>query len=137
MMEVLYLLFIGMSSPPTYFYPVTSNLSCQVLCLQHGLPKGQCTLKPRWLAQWRNYPLAPPIHNIGISNGPSQAKYVDPEYLTAGIFSDKCDVYSFGVVLLELITGRKGIDGTRPQGEQYLMAWVMKMLEEFSDTEED
>ncbi|KAH8952528.1 hypothetical protein BDL97_09G089600 [Sphagnum fallax] len=83
MMEVLYLLFIGMSSPPTYFYPVTSNL-----------------------------------------------RYVDPEYLTAGIFSDKCDVYSFGVVLLELITGRKGIDGTRPQGEQYLMAWARPLLDE-------
>jgi len=25
---------------------------------------------------------------------------------------------------VELITGRKVKDGTRPQGEQYLMAWV-------------
>ncbi len=37
--------------------------------------KGQCTLKTLWLAQQGNYPLAPPIHDIGISNGPSQAKY--------------------------------------------------------------
>jgi serine/threonine protein kinase len=51
-------------------------------------------------------------------------RYLDPEYLTSGRVSDKSDVYSFGVVLLELITGRKGIDGTRPQGERYLMAWV-------------
>jgi len=51
-------------------------------------------------------------------------RYVDPEYFTFGRVSDKSDVYSFGVVLLELITGRKGLDETRPQGEQYLMAWV-------------
>jgi serine/threonine protein kinase len=51
-------------------------------------------------------------------------RYLDPEYAITGRFSDKSDVYSFGVVLLELITGRKPIDGTSPQGAQYLMAWV-------------
>ncbi|KAH8976299.1 hypothetical protein BDL97_01G207000 [Sphagnum fallax] len=43
--------------------------------------------------------------------------YLDPEYAITGRFSDKSDVYSFGVVLVELITGRKVKDGTRPQGE--------------------
>jgi hypothetical protein len=51
------------------------DCSCQVLSLQLGIAKGQCTLKTLWLAQRGNYPLAPPIHNIGISNGPSRAKY--------------------------------------------------------------
>jgi serine/threonine protein kinase len=51
-------------------------------------------------------------------------RYLDPECAITGKFSDKSDVYSFGVVLVELITGRKVKDGTRPQGEQYLMAWV-------------
>ncbi|CAK9205172.1 unnamed protein product [Sphagnum troendelagicum] len=72
-----------MSSPPRYLYPTTSNL-----------------------------------------------RYVDPEYFTFGRVSDKSDVYSFGVVLLELITGRKGLDETRPQGEQYLMAWARPLLDE-------
>ncbi len=38
--------------------------------------------------------------------------------------NDKTDVYSFGVVLLQLITGRKVIDTTRPQGETNLVTWV-------------
>jgi serine/threonine protein kinase len=38
--------------------------------------------------------------------------------------NDKTDVYSFGVVLLELITGRKPIDTTRPEGETNLITWV-------------
>jgi hypothetical protein len=41
-----------------------------------------------------------------------------------GQLTVKSDVYSFGVVFLELITGRKAIDNTKPQGEQNLVAWV-------------
>jgi hypothetical protein len=43
---------------------------------------------------------------------------------------DKTDVYSFGVVLLELITGRKVIDTTRPQGETNLVTWARPLLDE-------
>ncbi|RWW54607.1 hypothetical protein BHE74_00038805 [Ensete ventricosum] len=50
--------------------------------------------------------------------------YCAPEYAMTGQLTVKSDVYSFGVVLLELITGRKAIDNTRPVGEQYLVAWV-------------
>jgi serine/threonine protein kinase len=56
--------------------------------------------------------------------------YLAPEYAIDGRLSDKSDVYSFGVVLVELITGRKVKDGTRPQGEQYLMAWARPLLDE-------
>ncbi len=38
--------------------------------------------------------------------------------------NDKTNVYSFGVVLLELITGCRPIDTTRPQGETNLITWV-------------
>jgi serine/threonine protein kinase len=38
--------------------------------------------------------------------------------------NDKSDVYSFGVVLLELITGRKGIDFSRSMDEAALQDWV-------------
>jgi hypothetical protein len=39
-----------------------------------------------------------------------------PEYAMTGQLTVKSDVYSFGVVFLELITGRKAIDNTKPQG---------------------
>ncbi|CAN0916318.1 G-type lectin S-receptor-like serine/threonine-protein kinase At1g11280, partial [Linum grandiflorum] len=33
--------------------------------------------------------------------------YMSPEYLLAGMFSEKSDVFSFGVLLLEIVSGRK------------------------------
>lgn len=50
--------------------------------------------------------------------------YCAPEYQRTGQLTVKSDVYSFGVVLLELITGRRAIDTTRPTDEQNLVTWV-------------
>lgn len=50
--------------------------------------------------------------------------YCAPECVRTGLFTLKSDVYSFGVVLLELITGRRAIDTTRPNEEQNLVSWV-------------
>jgi len=47
-----------------------------------------------------------------------------PEYATSGKLTEKSDVFSFGVVLLELITGRKPVDDTRPLGDESLVEWV-------------
>lgn len=38
------------------------------------------------------------------------------------------DVYSFGVVLLELLTGRRSVDKSRPQREQKLVEWARPIL---------
>ncbi|CAK9858590.1 unnamed protein product [Sphagnum jensenii] len=56
--------------------------------------------------------------------------YLAPEYTQHGQVTNKLDVYSFGVVLLELVTGRKAIDITRPKGEQCLTEWARPLLEE-------
>ncbi|CAL9133275.1 unnamed protein product [Musa textilis] len=56
--------------------------------------------------------------------------YCAPEYAMTGQLTVKSDVYSFGVVLLELITGRKAIDNTRPVGEQYLVAWARPLFKD-------
>ncbi|RDX86537.1 Receptor-like kinase LIP2, partial [Mucuna pruriens] len=54
--------------------------------------------------------------------------YCAPEYVRAGQLSLKSDVYSFGVVLLELITGRRAIDTTRPNEEQNLVSWAQPLF---------
>lgn len=46
----------------------------------------------------------------------------------AGHLTAKSDVYSFGVVLLELLTGRKAMDRTRPPCEQSLVEWARPLL---------
>lgn len=50
--------------------------------------------------------------------------YCAPEYERHGELTSKSDVYSFGVILLELITGRKALDTTRPTDEQNIVSWV-------------
>ncbi|XP_030496570.2 probable serine/threonine-protein kinase PBL25 [Cannabis sativa] len=50
--------------------------------------------------------------------------YCAPEYQRTGQLTVKSDVYSFGVVLLELITGRRAIDTTKPNTEQTLVNWA-------------
>lgn len=46
----------------------------------------------------------------------------------AGHLTARSDVYSFGVVLLELLTGRKSVDKTRPSREQSLVDWARPKL---------
>lgn len=54
--------------------------------------------------------------------------YAAPEYVMTGHLTARSDVYSFGVVLLELLTGRKSVDKTRPSKEQSLVDWARPKL---------
>lgn len=47
-----------------------------------------------------------------------------------GHLTPKSDVYSYGVVLLEMLTGRKSLDKTRPPREQNLTDWALTFLKE-------
>lgn len=55
-----------------------------------------------------------------------------PEYTRGDEVTIKSDVYSFGVVLLELITGRRAVDTTKPNDEQNLVAWVTSHISSLS-----
>ncbi|KAF5751157.1 putative Protein kinase APK1B chloroplast precursor [Tripterygium wilfordii] len=56
--------------------------------------------------------------------------YAAPEYITTGHLTTISDVYSFGVVLLELLTGRRSMDKSRPGREQNLVAWGRPLLKD-------
>nr|POF02789.1 protein strubbelig-receptor family 3 [Quercus suber] len=53
--------------------------------------------------------------------------YGAPEF-DSGSYTYQSDVYSFGVVMLELLTGRKSFDRSRPRGEQFLVRWAVPQL---------
>ncbi|KAM7252306.1 hypothetical protein ACFE04_024189 [Oxalis oulophora] len=54
--------------------------------------------------------------------------YLDPEYHQYFHLSDKSDVYSFGVVLVEIITGLKVVDFSRPHCEVNLAALAIDRI---------
>ncbi|KAJ8761246.1 hypothetical protein K2173_001302 [Erythroxylum novogranatense] len=54
--------------------------------------------------------------------------YSAPEFALSGVYTVKSDVYSFGVVMLELLTGRKPLDSSRPRSEQSLVRWATPQL---------
>lgn len=54
--------------------------------------------------------------------------YSAPEVAMSGQYSLKSDVYSFGVVMLELLTGRKPFDSSKPRSEQSLVRWATPQL---------
>lgn len=54
--------------------------------------------------------------------------YVAPEYAMTGHLLVKSDVYSYGVVLLELLTGKKPVDLSQPQGQENLVTWARPLL---------
>ncbi|XP_068635270.1 probable serine/threonine-protein kinase PBL15 [Aristolochia californica] len=54
--------------------------------------------------------------------------YAAPEYVMTGHLTTKSDVYSFGIVLLELLTGRRSMDKTKPKNQQNLVDWTKPYL---------
>lgn len=54
--------------------------------------------------------------------------YAAPEYVATGRLYVKSDVYGFGVVLLEMISGQRALDLSRPSGQQNLVDWAKPLL---------
>ncbi|KAJ8558461.1 hypothetical protein K7X08_005227 [Anisodus acutangulus] len=72
----------------------------------------------------------PRLSDYGLAKlaGGGNTSHISPRYERSGELSFKSDVYSFGVVLLELITGRRAVDTTRPPEEQNLVAWAQPIF---------
>ncbi|RLN08733.1 uncharacterized protein C2845_PM11G08020 [Panicum miliaceum] len=48
-----------------------------------------------------------------------------PEYDHSGQATMKSDVYNFGVVLVQLISGRRAVDTSKPVTEQNVVTWIL------------
>uniref|UniRef100_A0A0D3GR69 non-specific serine/threonine protein kinase n=1 Tax=Oryza barthii TaxID=65489 RepID=A0A0D3GR69_9ORYZ len=52
--------------------------------------------------------------------------YAAPDYVETGRLTARSDVWSFGVVLLELLTGHRAFDRSRPRPDQKLVDWARR-----------
>jgi serine/threonine protein kinase len=54
--------------------------------------------------------------------------YCSPEYALHGHISTALDVYSFGILTLEVVSGRKSIDLSKPEEEMYIREWARRQF---------
>ncbi|KAB1204249.1 hypothetical protein CJ030_MR8G016428 [Morella rubra] len=78
----------------------------------------------KWLpSQWSHHSIAPIEGTFG---------HLAPEYYLHGIVDEKTDVFAFGVFLLEIISGRKPVDGSyislHSWAKPVLKRWEMEKL---------
>ncbi|MCD9644491.1 hypothetical protein HAX54_032715 [Datura stramonium] len=121
---------IGVSRALNYLHtssvpPIThSNLKAANILLDEDLEPRVCDCGLAVLK-----PLASNSVKIKASEmAVADSGYVAPEHVKGGSGNPKSDIYSFGVLLLELLTGRRPFDSSKPKGEQSLVEWASSKL---------
>ncbi|KAL8191519.1 hypothetical protein R6Q57_028250 [Mikania cordata] len=72
----------------------------------------------KWLpSQWTHHSIAPIEGTFG---------HLAPEYFMHGVVDEKTDVFAFGVFLLEILSGKKSVDGSH----QSLHGWAKPILKQ-------
>lgn len=99
---------------------------CQPPVVHHNLKSTNVLFDNNLNARVSDCGLAPLLPSSHVSELQSSG-YGAPE-LELGIYTYQSDVYSFGVIMLELFTGRKAFDSSRPRGEQFLVRWAISRL---------
>ncbi|PKI50446.1 hypothetical protein CRG98_029196 [Punica granatum] len=61
--------------------------------------------------------------------------YIPPEYAHSWVATLRGDMYSFGVVMLELLTGKRPVEITKPKESRELVGWVQEMRKEGKQNE--
>eukprot|EP00850_Spirogloea_muscicola_P001263 SM000004S15133 [mRNA] locus=s4:1477965:1483316:+ [translate_table: standard] len=109
--------------------------SAPVPILHGDLKSRNILLDEKWRAKVSSFGVARPAtpaagaRSSSIAGVLGNSGYQAPEQANMGLTTIKSDVFSFGVVLLELLTGRKSIDHSRPEGQESLVLWAVPLLQ--------